>query len=159
MSDEEDMQAKMAAQAKEILDKRRFERMKAGLQIKYRLVTVGEEAALIKQGGYGAPEAFHANTPEIKDFNKVVTEDISVGGMKLTTPISMPVGTRLWLQLSIPDVPISVNAMAEVRWTKPQDLLFSSGLKFESISKADLDKVERYLMLQKRAEIQKKMNG
>jgi c-di-GMP-binding flagellar brake protein YcgR len=149
----------MAAQAKEILDKRRFERMKAGLQIKYRPVTTGEEATLVKQGGYGAPEAFHANTPEIKDFNKVVTEDVSVGGMKLTTPTSLPVGTRLWLQLSIPDVPISVNAMAEVRWTKAEGALYASGLKFESISKADLDKVERYLMLQKRAEVQKKMNG
>ena len=54
-------------QAKEALDKRRFERMKAGLQMKYRVLSPVEESSLVKQGGYGAPEAFHANTPEIKD--------------------------------------------------------------------------------------------
>ena len=157
MSEEEDM-LKMQQQAKDLLDKRRFERMKAGLQIKYRAVGPSEEATLVSQGGYGAPEAFHANTPEIKDFNKVVTEDISVGGMKLATPAPLPVGTRLWLQMSLPDVPISVNAMAEVRWSTRAGSLCTSGLKFESISKADLDKVERYLMLQKRAELQKRMD-
>ncbi len=155
MGEIEDMQAK----AKEALEQRRFERMKAGLQIKYRAVGPSEEATLVKQGGYGAPEAFHANTPEIKDFNKVVTEDISVGGMKIATPAPLPEGTKLWVQLSIPDVPIAVNAMATVRWTRQAGTLCTSGLKFDSISKADLDKVERYLILQKRAEMQKRSEG
>ena len=155
MSELDDMQRR----AKEILDQRRFERMKAGLQIKYRAVGASEEATLIKQGGYGAPEAFHANTPEIKDFNKVVTEDLSIGGMKIATPAPLPVGTRLWLQVTLPEVPISVNAMAEVRWTTTAGSLCTSGVKFESISKADLDKVERFLMLQKRAELQKRMDA
>lgn len=155
MGELEDMQA----QAKAMLEQRRFERMKAGLQIKYRAVGPSEEATLIKQGGYGAPEAFHANTPEIKDFNKVVTEDISVGGMKIATPAPLPEGTKLWLQLTIPEVPISVNAMATVRWTRQAGTLCTSGLKFDSISKADLDKVERYLILQKRAEMQKRSEG
>lgn len=155
MSDLDESQA----QAKAILEQRRFERMKAGLQIKYRAVGPSEEATLIKQGGYGLPEAFHANTPEIKDFNKVVTEDLSAGGMKISTPAPLPEGTRLWVQVSIPDVPIAVNAMASVRWTRQAGSLCTSGLKFESISKADLDKVERYLILQKRAEMQKRMDG
>lgn len=155
MGELEDMQAK----AKEMMDQRRFERMKAGLQIKYRAVGPSEESTLVKQGGYGAPEAFHANTPEIKDFNKVVTEDLSVGGVKIATPTPLPEGTRLWVQMSIPDVPIAVNAMAQVRWTKQAGSLCTSGLKFESISKADLDKVERYLILQKRAEMQRRSEG
>jgi PilZ domain len=153
MSDLDDMQQA----AKNALDQRRFERMKAGLQIKYRAVGPSEEATLVKQGGYGLPEAFHANTPEIKDFNKVVTEDLSVGGVKIATAAPLPVGTRLWLQMTVPEVPISINAMAEVRWSTKNGSLCTSGLKFESISKADLDKVERYLILQKRAEVQKKM--
>jgi len=155
MGELEDMQA----QAKAMLEQRRFERMKAGLQIKYRAVGPSEEATLIKQGGYGLPEAFHANTPEIKDFNKVVTEDISIGGMKIATPAPLPEGTKLWVQVSIPDVPIAVNAMATVRWTRSAGTLCTSGLKFDSISKADLDKVERYLILQKRAEMQKRSEG
>ena len=141
--------------AQEALDKRRFERMKAGLQIKFRPVGPSEESTLVKQGGYAAPESFASHTAEIKDFNKVVTEDVSLGGLRITTPNRLPEGTRLWLQLSLPDVPIPVNAIAEVRWTKPLGSASSSGLKFESISKSDLDKVERYLVLQKRAQVQR----
>jgi hypothetical protein len=44
-----------------------------------------------------------------------------------------------------------VNAIAEVRWCESVASAFLSGLKFLTISKSDLDKVERYLVLQKRA--------
>lgn len=141
--------------AKEILEKRRFERMRSGLQIKYRIVGPTEEATLAKQGGYAAPEVFKANTPEIHDFNKVVSEDISLGGVRINTPFPIQEGTRLWLQVTIPGVPIAVNAIAQVRWSRQAGSLCSSGLKFESISKPDLDKVERFLILQKRAQIEK----
>jgi hypothetical protein len=151
--------AAMQQQAKDMLDKRRFERMKSGLQIKYRVVGATEEATLMKEGGYGAPEAFKANTPESKDFNKVVTEDVSVGGLRINTPSPLPVGTRLWVQLTLPEVPIPVNAIAEVRWSTRAGSLCNSGLKFESISKTDIEKVERYLFLQKRADIQKRMGS
>jgi hypothetical protein len=152
MSDEMEAMQKMAQDA---LDKRRFERMKAGLQIKYRAVGPSEEATLVKQGGYAAPEAFHSHTSEIKDFNKVVSEDVSLGGLRISTPVPLPEGTRLWLQVSIPEVPIPVNAIARVQWSRSAGSLCSSGLKFESISKSDLDKVERYLVLQKRASVQR----
>jgi c-di-GMP-binding flagellar brake protein YcgR len=147
---------KMQDAAKAELDKRRFERMKAGLHIKYRPVVAEEENMLVKQGGYAAPEAFKANTPEIKDFNRVVTEDISLGGLKIGAAQAMPNGTRLWLQIELPDAPIAINAIAEVRWSKPEGLAFTHGLKFVSVSKPDLDKVERFLVLQKRAEMQKR---
>jgi hypothetical protein len=150
----DDMEAMQKA-AQEALDKRRFERMKAGLLIKFRPVGPSEEATLVKQGGYAAPEAFHSHTSEIKDFNKVVSEDISLGGLRITTPTPLPEGTRLWLQVSLPEVPIPVNAIAQVMWTRTAGSLCSSGLKFDSIAKADLDKVERYLIMQKRAQVQK----
>jgi c-di-GMP-binding flagellar brake protein YcgR len=148
---------KMQELAKAELEKRRFERLRAALQIKYRPVVAEEEALLVKQGGYAAPESFKANTPEIKDFSKVVSEDLSLGGVRIAAPVAMPPGTRLWLQISLPDAPIPINAIAEVRWNKAESVGgFSHGLKFVSVSKPDLDKVERYLVLQKRAEIQKK---
>jgi hypothetical protein len=142
--------------AKEILEKRRYERMRAGLQIKYRVVGPTEEATLVKQGGYAAPEVFKANTPEIYDFHKVVTENVSLGGVRISTPMPLPEGTRLWLQVSIPNVPIPVDAIGEVRWSRQVGSLCSSGLKFLSISKTDLEKVERFLVLQKRAEFEKR---
>lgn len=152
---EDDLQ-KMQEAAKAALEQRRFERLRSSLQIKYRMVVPEEEKLLVQQGGYAAPEAFKANTPEIKDFNKVVTEDISLGGLKIGAAMAMPNGTRLWLQISLPDAPIAINAIAEVRWSKPEGGQFAHGLKFVSVSKPDLDKVERYLVLQKRAEIQKR---
>jgi hypothetical protein len=147
VSDIEDV----AKAARENLEKRRFERMKAGLQIKWRPVTAGEEATLVKAGGYAAVESFHSHTAEITDFNKVISEDVSLGGLKISTAMSMPIGTRLWVQISLPDVPVPVNAIAEVRWCESVASAFLSGLKFLTISKSDLDKVERYLVLQKRA--------
>ena len=152
MSDQDEV----AKAAHEALEKRRYERIKSGLQIKYRGVSPTEEATLAKQGGYGAAGAFHANTPEIKDFNKVVSEDISAGGLRINTPAPLPEGSRLWVQLTLPDVPIPVNAIASVRWTRRAGSLCSSGLRFESISKDDLVKVERYLTLLKRAEMEKR---
>lgn len=152
MPDDMDAMQKLAQEA---LDKRRFERLKAGLQIKFRPVGPSEEATLMKQGGYAAPESFRSHTTEIKDFSKVVSEDISLGGLRISTPTPLPEGTRLWLQVSLPDVPIPVNAIAQVMWTRVAGSLCSSGLKFDSIAKADLDKVERYLVLQKRASVQR----
>lgn len=151
MSDIDDI----ARIARENLEKRRFERMKAGLTIKFRVVTEHEEAGLVKQGGYAAVDSFHSHTTEITDFNKVISEDVSLGGLKISTTGAMPEGTRLWVQISLPDVPVPVNAIAELRWCTPMASAYVSGLKFLTISKADLDKVERYLVLQKRASVQK----
>lgn len=152
---EDDLQ-KMQDAAKAALEQRRFERLRAGIQVKYRPVVASEEELLVKQGGYAAPESFKPNTTEVRDFNKVVSDDVSLGGLKIAAPTAMPDGTRLWLQLSLPDAPIPINAIAEVRWSKPEGGQFSHGLKFVSVSKPDLDKVERFLVLQKRAELQKR---
>jgi hypothetical protein len=157
MSDDE--LQKMQDAAKAALEQRRFERMKAGLQIKYRPVVMDEEALLVKQGGYAAPESFKANTPEIKDFAKVVSDDVSLGGLKIAAPAPMPAMTRLWLQISLPDAPIAINAIAEVRWSRAEGGQYAHGLKFVSVSKPDLDKVERYLVLQKRAAVQKSQDA
>jgi len=152
---EKDVSA-MVRMAQEALEKRRFERMKAGLQIKYRPVGPTEEATLAKQGNYAAPEAFKASSQEMQDFNKVACEDVSLGGLKINTPFPLAEGTHLWLQVGIPGVPMSVNALAEVRWSRRAGSLCSSGLKFTGISNADLAKVERYLALQKPPEIPKR---
>lgn len=146
----------MEKMAQDALNKRRYDRMKAGLQIKYRTVGPTEEATLLKAGEYASPETYKANTPEVQDFNKVVCEDISLGGLKINTPFPLSEGTRLWLQVSIPGVPIPVNAIGEVRWSKRAGSLCSSGLKFAGISKPDLDKVERFLALQKPMNAEKK---
>jgi len=155
MSETEDQQ-KALKEAKNLVEKRRYERLRAGLQIKYRAVGPTEEATLIKAGGYAAPEVFRSHTTEIQDFNKVMTEDMSLGGLRINTPAPLPTGMRMWVQISLPEVPIAVNAIAAVMWSRQAGSLNSSGLKFESISKLDLEKVERYLVLQKKANLEKR---
>jgi hypothetical protein len=148
--------------SKQALEHRRFERMRASLSIKYRLIAPQEEDALIKQGAYVSPEAYRGNTAETRDFNRLATEDdavsedISLGGLKISTPVPLAEATRLWVEVGMPDVPIPVSAIAEVRWCRPADGYWTSGLKFSGISKTDLEKVERFLVLQKRAQIAKR---
>ncbi|MGH7442173.1 MAG: PilZ domain-containing protein [bacterium] len=135
--------------AQDAIEKRRYERLKAGLQIKYRPVGPTEEATLVKGGDFAAPAALEAGTPETRDFHKVLCEDISLGGLKIVTSFPVAETTRLWVQISIPGVPLPVNAVAEVRWSRRAGSLCSSGLQFHTISKNDLAKVERFLTLQK----------
>jgi hypothetical protein len=143
--------------SKQVQEQRRYERMRASLSIKFRPVDLEEEAVLEKQGHYVAPAAFKGNTAETRDLNKLVSEDngvsedISLGGLKLTTMVPIAEGTRLCLEIVFPEVPIPVNATAEVRWCRQMEDQWSSGLKFIGISKTDLEKVERFLVLQKRA--------
>jgi hypothetical protein len=135
--------------AKDILDKRRYERMRAGLQIRYRTLGATEEVVLKRQGGYVTPDTFKASTLEIRDLNKVTCADTSLGGLKISTQSPLPLGTRLWLQVGMPGVPISINAIGEVCWSSANGTNSSCGLRFDCISKTDLDKVESFLMLQR----------
>jgi len=146
--------------SKEALENRRFERLNAALDIKYRVIGAEEEAMLLKQDQYVAPKAVKARTSEIRDFTKmaedrqVKSEDISLGGMKICGNMLIPMGSHLWVQVSLPEIPIPMNAIAEVRWRKPVGTMWSTGLSFSGISKPDLEKVDRYLTLQKRAQME-----
>ena len=44
----------------EFLEKRRFERFKATLVVRFRVITASEKLTLIKSGGYAKPGAFMA---------------------------------------------------------------------------------------------------
>ncbi len=137
----------MERATREALEKRRYERFKAGLQVKFRVVGPTEEATLVKAGAFAAPSAVEGSAQEVRDIHRVLGEDISLGGLRITTPYPLAEGTRLWLQVSIPGVPLPLNAVGEVRWSRRSGSLCSSGLKFHSISKDDLARVERFLAL------------
>ncbi len=126
-------------------EKRQYERFRSGLQVKFRGIGQTEKLTLIKQGGYGTPDAFQATLPELHDFQKVMTEDVSLGGLRVNTSTPLPQASDLWVQISLPKIPMSINAIAKVMWTRRAGSLCSSGLKFEAISQGDLKKVEDYL--------------
>ncbi len=128
-------------------EKRRFDRLKAGLQVKFRPVGTTEEATLLKQGSFIAPETSNSSVDEIRDLTKVAAEDISTGGIRINTPVPLPEKAHLWLQVQLPGIPVPVNALGEVRWSRRAGSLCSSGVRFLKISAEDLGKVERFVAL------------
>lgn len=150
MSEIDDIQKR----AKEFLDKRRFERFKASLQVSFRPISPSEKNALLKSGGYASPGAFMAKAAETQDLSHVISEDISAGGLRISTPQVMPSKLELWINLRLPGVPITVNALACVMWSRPVPGggSFQSGLQFTAINQQDLAKVEGFLTLQKKQE-------
>src|ERR1700722_12403824 len=140
---------------KEMVEKRRFERLRAALQIKYRVMGP-EDVAALAQGDYVAPGAFKANTVEMSDFKKLtneevmVSENISLHGVRISVAHPMAEGTRLWLQVNLPGAPIPLHAIGEVRWCHSSGTQWNAGLKFVGISRADLGRVDGFLTRQQR---------
>jgi hypothetical protein len=136
--------------AKEFLEKRRYERFKASLQVRFRVISPAEKLSLIKGGGFSNPASLSAHASETEDLKHVFTEDISLGGMRIATPQAMPTGIELWVNLGFPEVPIPVSALASVMWSRPVPGggSYHSGLKFTEINQQELLKVEGFLRLQ-----------
>src|SRR5438105_3807791 len=106
----------MKRMADDILNKRKHERFRANLQIRYRSLGRDEKNILVKGGGYAAPGAFMAKAEETRELNMVTSEDISTGGLKISTPTPLPQNSELWLNMKLPEIPIPVNALAAVAW-------------------------------------------
>jgi hypothetical protein len=135
--------------AREFLEKRRYERFKTSLQVRFRVISPEEKASLFKSGGFANPAGFSAEASEIQDLKQVLTEDISLGGLRIATPQAMPQGIDLWINLGFPEAPMPVSALAKVMWSRPAPGggTYYSGLQFAAINQQDLAKVEGYLRL------------
>ncbi len=140
-------------------DARRHERLNVRFRLKYTRMDAGDLAGLDASKGYMAPRDIRANTTETRGFRALADdglglgEDLSVGGLKLRSDEALPEGTRLKLEVALDEVPIPVAAVGEVRWCRPDGAAWHCGLMFVLISRSDLDKVERFLVLQKRAQL------
>jgi hypothetical protein len=139
--------------AQEFLEKRRFERFKAGLKMSYRILKADERQELLKNGGYALPGGFLANAGLTKDLNQVLTEDISLGGLRISSPQQMATGVELWVNLGLNEVPVVINALATIQWSRanPSGGGYHSGLRFDAINQRDLAQVEAFLEEQKKA--------
>ena len=61
--------------------------------------------------------------------------DISESGLRLETPVEMPVGHRVHLRVMIDDPPCSYLHTALVRWVRPsENEAFTTGVEFISAS-------------------------
>ena len=138
--------------AREILEKRNFERFRAKLQVRYRPISGSELAALERESHFSATTSEKGRTRETKELFKVFSEDVSEGGMRINTDIQLDTASRVLVELHLPDLPLPVSAIAEVMWSRPvEGGGFACGLKFDQINKSELSKLERYLLLQRKS--------
>jgi hypothetical protein len=82
-----------------------------------------------------------------------------LGGLKIITPKPLKEGATLSLEMHIPGVPLPIKALAVVVRSEiaaGQVGKHSAGVLFLAINKVDVAKVERYIALVKRAEIEKR---
>src|SRR5580700_4471253 len=115
----------------EALEKRRFERFKAELQVRYRVLHPDERHKILKEGQFSAPDAVSVMESAVRELLQVFSQDVSLGGFSLATAQPLPKNLELLVQLTLPQVPVPVSALAEVRWSRPMPggKNFQSGLK------------------------------
>ena len=151
-------------QGKGGLERRVFERVDCQLGVSWRHLNKTESDLLLQSGSF--TDVFMltdlqgpATSTTLE--SKAYTENLSVSGVKLvgdlrltTTGESMQDGWELLVELQVPEAPIPVRALAVVVWTGPsmdKEDHRAAGLFFKAIHKQDVERVTRFMALQKRA--------
>lgn len=146
------------------MERRVDERVETKLQVRYEALTREASDALLTSGAFS--EVFsveHLQAPLPTDESKHAwTENISVSGLKLVGDLRLVTGEplgeggHLLVELLIPGAPIPVRALAVIVWVTAshQDPpTREAGLFFQGIHKQDLEKVKRFMLLQKKAQL------
>lgn len=145
------------------LERRVSERVDCQLGVTWKNVGKAESDRLLQSGAF--TDVFMLT--DLQDFasstaleSKAYTENLSVTGVKLVGDLRLSSGEPLkdgWellVELEVPSAPIPVRALAVVVWTSPSldgSATTSAGLFFKAIHKQDVERVTRYIVMQKRA--------
>jgi hypothetical protein len=86
-----------------------------------------------------------------------VTDNISQGGLALISDTPMAMGTHVVCDITMPNLPRPLRALAEVVRTDSKDgrivdksvLTYKVGLKILAINKDDLTRIENYIIEEK----------
>ncbi len=152
------------------MEKREEERVLAQFPVRFQEIEPAEAERLLASGAYSDvffTKNLNLDTAPVRDPRSAFTENISVTGLKLIGDLRvvgdkpLPKGLVLSLELEIPGVPQTVRALARVIWSnlaEGQEGRFEAGVFFIGINRMDVQKVERYVLLQKQAQNARK-NG
>ena len=132
------------------IEKRQHERLSTRIKVSYHIIAEGEAERLVKQQGYQDIAA--------KELMTVVSENISAGGMMIVGEQPFVAGTSMQLEVTLPQTPLPLKCLAVVvRGSESAEAgRYSAGLKFLAINKDDVAKIQRYIILQKRAEMDRR---
>ncbi len=129
------------------VEERRSPRLEVSLEVRFREISAPELGKILEARTHLSMEAFS----EARHFHNAMTvlsENISVGGLRLLMDKPMAQGTNLLLEIRLPEPPLPLHALAVVLWCQASDAQpgkYSTGVRFLGISKADALKVEYFV--------------
>jgi c-di-GMP-binding flagellar brake protein YcgR len=151
--------------ARGTIEQRQFERITSTLQIKYYIIEREYADKLQADAAYkdttleSLAKADRPNTPL-----QGVTDNISAGGLSLVTDQPVALGTSVVCDITMPNLPRPLRALAEVVRTDNKEgrvvdrtiSTYRAGLKIIAINKDDLKRIENYIIEEK---IKQRLSG
>ena len=140
------------------IEKREFERIATRIKVSFQVIPDSEIDRLVTTKAYQDISLGENRDLKVKDIMTVVTENISVGGLMLVGDQPFKAGTSMNLELTLPQTPVPLKCLGVVvRGSEaPVNGRYSAGLRFLAINKDDIAKIQRYIVLQKRAEMDRR---
>ena len=140
------------------IEKRQFERMATRIRVNFQIISDTEVDRLVTTKAYQDISLGDSRDMKIKDIMTVVTENISMGGMMIVGDEPFKAGISMNVELTLPQTPVPLKCLAVV--VRGSDAAvngkYSAGLRFLAINKDDVAKIQRYIILQKRAEMDRR---
>jgi c-di-GMP-binding flagellar brake protein YcgR len=148
----------MESYNKGTIEQRTFERLVATLQIKYYVVDDKYAEQLKTEAAY--KDTTMEQLMAVQRPSTVlqgVTENISSGGLSLVSEVPMAMGTHVVCDITMPNLPRPLRALAEVVRTDSKDgrivdrtaQTYKVGLKIIAINKDDLTRIENFIIEEK----------
>ena len=140
------------------IEQRKFERIVSQLQIKYYVVDAAYADQLATEAAY--KDTTLEKLAVMQRPTTVltgVTENISQGGLSLVSEQPLALGTRVVCDITMPNLPRPLRALAEVVRSDSNDgrvvdrtvSIYKAGLKISAINKDDLTRIENYIIEEK----------
>lgn len=147
------------------IEQRQFERIIAVLNIKYYIIDEGYASKLSSESAYKDTTLEKLQAADrVRSPMTGVTENISKGGLSLTSDEPLAEGQKVIVDMTLPNITRPMRALAEVvrsdsKHGKVMDRTiksYNSGLKILAINKDDMRRIENYMVEEK---IRSRMNG
>ncbi len=138
----------------EFVERRGSERLLSELKVEVKEVGPEEVARLLQDKTYLDLSKPEGSAPRaVKGAFFLFAQNISVGGLSILSDVEIRPETVLALAVHLPEAPLPLHTLAMVIWSNPvPGGKHEAGLRFLGIHKEDVAKVDRYILMQKRAE-------
>lgn len=107
------------------------------------------EHEIEKRGAQRVPVRLEVNFQSIDSFLSEYAMNISQGGMFVSTRNPLETGTKLSLQISLPEAKVPIKIQGEVAWAIPYEksssVIPGMGIKFKELNDGDRAQLEEFI--------------